>query len=135
MDLSYGRAAIQLKPGQPLRLRDAQGRHLSVIEGAIWVTQDGDLRDLVVEAGSEFVFDRPGLAVVQSLGGAARIAAEDGAEFERASSSPLGVLARLWRKVQRAQRSTQARGALSSLSDRELRDIGLCRSQIGLIRC
>lgn len=135
MDMSYGRVALELKSGQPLRVREAQGRHLSVIEGAIWVTQDNDLRDTVVEAGSDFVFDRPGLAVVQALGGGARVAAEDGIEIERSAPSPFGLIARLWRQIERAQRSIQARGALRSLSDRELRDIGLCRAQIDLIAC
>ncbi|HXR58446.1 MAG TPA: DUF2917 domain-containing protein [Burkholderiales bacterium] len=135
MDLSYGRATIEVKPGQPLRLREAQGRHLSVLAGAIWITQDGDLRDTVLEAGAEFVFDRPGLAILQPLGGSARVAAEDGIEFERSTSAPAGFVGRLWRRLQRAQRSLQARGALQALSDRELRDIGLCRAQIDLITC
>jgi len=135
MDLSYGRAAIELKPGQPLRLRDAQGRHLSVIEGTIWVTQDGDLRDVVAEAGSEFVFDRPGLAVVQALGGRAVVAAEEGIELERAARPLLGPVSRFWQRIERARKSMRARVALRSLSDRELRDIGLCRGQIDLIPC
>lgn len=135
MDMSYGRAALELKPGQPLRLREAQGRHLSVVAGTVWITQDGDLRDTVLGPGGEFVFNRPGLALVQPLGGVARVAAEDGIEFERSTRSPVGLLARLWRRIQRAQRGVQARGALRSLSDRELRDIGICRAQIELITC
>ena len=135
MDMSYGRAAVEVTPGQPLRLRDPQGRHLSVIKGAVWITQDNDLRDTVLEAGSDFVFDRTGLAVVQALGGQAVVAAEEGLELEGSALSPFGPILRLWRRIGRAQRSLQARGALRSLSDRELRDIGVCRAQIELITC
>ena len=135
MDLSYGRVAFPVIPTRPLRLRDAQGRHLSVLKGAVWITQDNDPRDAVLEAGADFVFDRPGLAVVQALGIGAVIAAEEGLEFERSTPSPAGPLGRLWHRLQRAQKSGQARGALRSLTDRELRDIGICRAQIGLITC
>ena len=133
MDLSYGRAALPVIPTRPLRLRDVQGRHLSVLKGAVWITQDKDLRDTVLEAGADFVFDRPGLAVVQALGVGAVVAAEEGIELERSAPSPLGAIGRLWRRLQRAQKRTQARGALQALSDRELRDIGICRAQIELI--
>ena len=135
MDLSYGRAALPVIPTRPLRVRDAQGRHLSVLKGTVWITQDGDLRDIVLEAGADFVFDRPGLAVVQALGAGAVVAAEEGIELERPASPLPGPVARLWHRIERARKSMQARVALRSLSDRELRDIGICRAQIELVTC
>lgn len=65
-----------LNPGELLRLRDAAGRHLGVVRGAVWITQIGDRRDHVIEAGGSFRFDRDGVAVVQTLGGEAVVVLE-----------------------------------------------------------
>lgn len=67
-----------LNPGRVLRLRDAAGRQLSVVRGAVWITQFGDLRDSVIEAGGNFRFDRDGVTLVQALGGEAVVVLETG---------------------------------------------------------
>jgi hypothetical protein len=78
MDLSQVAASIPLQSGQPLRLGNGFGRRIAVLEGHVWVTQDGDQRDIVLGTGDEFVFDRPAGAVISALGGNARIVREDG---------------------------------------------------------
>ena len=78
MDLSQIAASIPVRYGQPLRVQNGFGRRLSVIDGNVWVTQDGDPRDVVLGAGDDFRFDRRVDALVSSLGGDARIACEDG---------------------------------------------------------
>ena len=78
MDLSQIAASIPLRSGQPLRVQNAFGRRISVLEGHVWVTQDGDPRDVVLSAGDDFVFDRPVDALLSSLGGDARIVREQG---------------------------------------------------------
>lgn len=69
---------IGLKPGEVLRLRNGAGRHFSVLEGAAWATQDGDLRDIVVGSGESFRFKHDGLALVMPLGTETRLLLEDG---------------------------------------------------------
>jgi hypothetical protein len=73
MDLSNFVTGTDLQPGQSLRLQDAVGKRIAVLQGQVWITQDRDPRDVVVAAGGDFVIDRPGLAVVTPLDGPARV--------------------------------------------------------------
>ena len=92
MDLSQIAGSIPLRSGQPLRLENGYGRRISVLEGHVWVTQDGDPRDVVLSAGEDFVFDRPVQAVVSSLDGDARIVRQDGVNVRSAhGAGPAGV--------------------------------------------
>ncbi len=70
--------SIGLRPGEVLRLRNAAGRHLAVLQGVAWVTQDGDARDSVVGSGESLRFDRDGLALVMPLGAETRLILEEG---------------------------------------------------------
>jgi ABC-type proline/glycine betaine transport system ATPase subunit len=78
MDLSQIAASIPLRSGQPLRVQNAFGRRIAVLEGHVWVTQDGDPRDIVLSPGDDFVFDRHADAMLSSLGGDARVVREEG---------------------------------------------------------
>ncbi len=42
-------------------------RAILCLQGAIWITQDGDLRDHVIEAGEMFLISQPGKVIVQAL--------------------------------------------------------------------
>jgi hypothetical protein len=57
----------RLGTGEFLKIRDGEGRRLQVIDGMVWITQDGDPRDAFVAKGESFVFDRGGLAIVEAL--------------------------------------------------------------------
>ena len=52
--------------GQIATLRDAQGTRIECVSGALWITQDGDIRDIFLGPGDEFTLDRNGTAVVQA---------------------------------------------------------------------
>jgi len=78
LDLSRIAGSIPLHSGQPLRIENGVGRRIAVLEGHVWLTQEGDPRDIVLGAGDDFRFDRPAAAVLTALGANARIAAEDG---------------------------------------------------------
>ena len=55
-------------PARGLNLDGAEGaRHRSPTGGIVWVTQDGDLRDIVLQDGESFELDRATPAIVQAF--------------------------------------------------------------------
>lgn len=74
MDLSTSVPQIIVRTGRPLRLDDARGERIAVVQGHAWITQDRDPRDLVLHAGEEFVIDRAGTTIITSLDGPAVVA-------------------------------------------------------------
>jgi Protein of unknown function (DUF2917) len=46
---------------------DRRGDVISCVDGALWITQESDLKDYVVESGKDFWVTRPGTVVVQAL--------------------------------------------------------------------
>jgi hypothetical protein len=49
--------------GAILRIEDGRGTLLKVNRGAVWLTQEGDFRDIFREANQSFVLDRDGAAL------------------------------------------------------------------------
>ena len=58
----------ELKPGELVRLDDAHGITLRVTRGALWITQERDVRDIVLTAGDAYTIERRGLTVVEAQG-------------------------------------------------------------------
>lgn len=135
MDLSSIAGSIPVTHGNPLRVQNSLGRRISVLEGHVWVTQDGDPRDVVLGAGDEFRFDRPA-AVVSALDSDARILCEQGADVGGSGrrSLFLAALSRLWTGWRDARRAEAARASLCNLNDYLLADIGLHRAGCGWTR-
>jgi Protein of unknown function (DUF2917) len=46
---------------------DRRGDVISCGSGILWITQEGDLRDYVLEAGGSFWVTKPGAVIVQAL--------------------------------------------------------------------
>jgi hypothetical protein len=67
MQLQLKRPVIALEPGQVVTLDDAQGTRILARSGTVWVTEEGEPRDHVVDAGDALVVARPGRTVVQAL--------------------------------------------------------------------
>ena len=61
------RAAITLRKGELHRIHDGAGQRIEALSGALWVTIDHDLRDIVVEPGEGFSIDRNGDTLVSAL--------------------------------------------------------------------
>ena len=45
-------------------LRDARGSTVTSISGTLWLTMEGDSRDIVLNPGASFVVERDGLTIV-----------------------------------------------------------------------
>jgi hypothetical protein len=48
-------------------LHSEPGRRVEVVSGSLWITQDGDLRDIVLQSGEAFDFDRAGDALLSAF--------------------------------------------------------------------
>ena len=58
---------VTLQWGMPLTVRDGQGACITSRRGTVWITQDNDLRDVVLTAGESFRLERPETAIVQAM--------------------------------------------------------------------
>lgn len=59
---------LELSGQEHLRLTNAEGCSVTVLSGELWITQDGDVRDLVLGRGQEHVLERDSPALLSSLG-------------------------------------------------------------------
>jgi hypothetical protein len=57
----------QLTKNSVRHLHAEPGRRVEVVSGAIWITQDGDLRDIVLQTGEAFDFERAGDALLSAF--------------------------------------------------------------------
>ena len=57
---------LSLGTGQLVNLDDARGTSIRVRRGQVWITQDGDLVDHVLDAGSTWAVERNGRTIVQA---------------------------------------------------------------------
>jgi hypothetical protein len=67
MDLDLIQGARTLGKGKIRHVHGERGRRIECLSGAIWITQDGDLRDIVLGTGEAFDFDRAGDALVSAF--------------------------------------------------------------------
>ena len=59
--------ALHLAKNQLMHVPGAAGWSLRALRGSVWITRDGDLRDIVLAPGEAYLFDRDGDAIVSSL--------------------------------------------------------------------
>lgn len=64
MNVRFAQGRVQLRRHQHLEVVDGRGAAMRCELGTLWVTQDGDPRDIVLGAGQSFVLDRDGVAIV-----------------------------------------------------------------------
>ncbi len=68
MRFDLDNAPLGLTTGAVLNISDGNGRSLRVLEGRVWVTEQGSLDDVFLDAGSSYTFDGSGSAVVTAEG-------------------------------------------------------------------
>lgn len=67
MKLGPDIARLDLHRLQTVGLRDALGAWISCQRGSVWITQQGDDRDVVLVSGDSFRIDRPGMTIIEAL--------------------------------------------------------------------
>lgn len=58
---------VGLERGQIMSLKNANGTQLHVASGCLWITQEQDRRDFVLQAGESIRFESQGKAVISAL--------------------------------------------------------------------
>jgi hypothetical protein len=66
-------AAITVGKSEVFRLGGARGRRIESVLGSVWITIDGDPRDIVLDTGEGFSVDRDGDMLISALRADARI--------------------------------------------------------------
>lgn len=59
---------LRLSHGDLAEFPDARGTTLHVARGRVWITQERDRRDIVLDAGDTFTLERDGMTVAQAQG-------------------------------------------------------------------
>ena len=114
---------LQLTFNEFLRLQGAKGAAIEVLDGKVWITEDGRRGDRFLEAGRSYRVAGEGLVVV---------GAENKTHFARVEvRRPAAGLLSLVRRFMESRRAERTRRELQALSDHTLRDIGLRREDIG----
>ncbi len=67
MDTSLTKSITKLARGEILRVDNALGQSIAVVQGMLWITQEGDRRDMFLSDGDSFVFSRRGTALAQAV--------------------------------------------------------------------
>jgi hypothetical protein len=68
MHFNLDHAPLSLTEGALLKISDGRGRSLRVLEGRVWITQEGSLDDSFLDAGESYTFEGSGSAVVTAEG-------------------------------------------------------------------
>lgn len=67
MNIKLNRVNVVLARDQILPVLDARGVKVTCVSGSLWITQDCDRRDVILESGDSFVMDHGGAALVSAM--------------------------------------------------------------------
>ena len=73
MQIELNTGAVTLGPNQTLRVVDGAGHTVCAVDGAVWITEENDPHDVVLEAGGCYRLKRAGVALLNSLSGRASV--------------------------------------------------------------
>jgi hypothetical protein len=87
---------INLAKGQIRRVDDALGTQIHCLHGDLWLTQDGDPRDIILRPGDEHRFEHDAVTYVSALSDACYL-------LSRAPVAPDRALPGAWMKALQAR--------------------------------
>lgn len=67
MMIELTQAKIFLDPSRGISLTDAAGAAVKVLTGRVWLTMDGDRRDIVLPSGDTHTIERNGLTLINAV--------------------------------------------------------------------
>jgi len=73
MTLELKSGGLRLARGQSLKVRDGAGSTVCALEGAVWITEENQPRDIVLEPGHCYRLRHAGIAIVHALGADAAV--------------------------------------------------------------
>jgi len=73
MKLELRAGNVKLGPNQTLRVVDGEGTTVCAVEGAVWITEENQPKDIVLQPGGCYQLRKRGIAIVNSLGGTAAV--------------------------------------------------------------
>jgi hypothetical protein len=73
MQIELKSGAVKLGPNQTLKVLDGAGSTVHAVEGAVWITEENDPNDIVLEAGHSYRLRQRGTAVLNPLAGEASV--------------------------------------------------------------
>jgi hypothetical protein len=73
MQIELRSGAVKLGPNQTLKVVDGAGSTVCAVEGSVWITEENQARDIVLEAGGCYRLQHEGIAIVNSLSGEASV--------------------------------------------------------------
>ena len=74
MRIELQSGGLRLGQGQILRVVDGAGSSICARAGTIWITEEHQARDVVLEPGGCYRLRQGGVAIVHALGGEAEVA-------------------------------------------------------------
>jgi hypothetical protein len=73
MRIELKSGAVQLGPNQTLRVVDGEGTTVCAVEGSVWITEENQPRDIVLQPGNCYRLRKRGVAILNSIGGSAAV--------------------------------------------------------------
>jgi uncharacterized protein (AIM24 family) len=64
MNMTKTHTNYRIEPLGRLALRDAGGSTVTCVTGCVWLTMEGDARDVVLDPGASFTIDHAGLTIL-----------------------------------------------------------------------
>jgi hypothetical protein len=70
MKVHAGGSLLHLRDRQAINMQDAAGWTVTALAGSVWITQEGDNRDIALNKGESFTVERSGSTLVSPFGDA-----------------------------------------------------------------